>query len=199
VPYGLHDKLTEGGGRNNNGSTTNDRTKFSRSCRQTNLESALGWKPIAWDPAGQLDYCQAQCQRDGRLKNERRQSTIINPMAASARFMRRRSSKKHPYSWPVIGSMVDLKRCGQRTMLKRFLPALLTPNNATLAVVGDFDAAQAKQWIAKYFSDLPQGKPVQTTDSAAGKARCRKAPGYEDRVQTPASVYRMAHGRREAR
>src|SRR5262249_22581052 len=41
VPYGLHDKFTEGVGGNNNGSTTNDRTNYYENIPSNYLESAL--------------------------------------------------------------------------------------------------------------------------------------------------------------
>src|SRR5207248_5532401 len=42
VPYGLHDKLTEGVGGFNNGSTTNDRTNYWEIVPSNYLESAVG-------------------------------------------------------------------------------------------------------------------------------------------------------------
>jgi zinc protease len=69
--------------------------------------------------------------------------------------------------------------------VKDFFRLYYTPNNATLAVVGDFDPAQAKAWITKYFSDLPQGKPVQRPTVPLAKLDADKRLVYEDRVQLP--------------
>ena len=41
VPYGMHDRLTEGVGGSNNGSTTNDRTNYYEVVPANYLESAL--------------------------------------------------------------------------------------------------------------------------------------------------------------
>ena len=41
VPYGLHDKLTEGVGGSNNGTTNNDRTTYYETLPSNYLESAL--------------------------------------------------------------------------------------------------------------------------------------------------------------
>src|SRR5262249_23493872 len=41
VPYGMHDRLTEGVGGNNNGSTTNDRTNYYENVPSNYVESAL--------------------------------------------------------------------------------------------------------------------------------------------------------------
>jgi predicted Zn-dependent peptidase len=41
-----------------------------------------------------------------------------------------------------------------------FYKKFYVPNNATLSIAGDFDPAQAKVWISKYFADIPGGLPV---------------------------------------
>jgi zinc protease len=92
--------------------------------------------------------------------------------------------KEHPYSWPVIGSMTDLSAASEEDV-KAFFRLYYAPNNATLAVVGDFDPKQAKTWIAKYFTDLPQGKTVERPKVPLGKLDASKRLVYEDRVQVP--------------
>lgn len=37
------------------------------------------------------------------------------------------------------------------------------PNNAVLVVAGDFETAEAKEWIHDYFGDIPAGDPIQRT------------------------------------
>ena len=185
VPYGLHDKLTEGVGGNNNGSTTNDRTNYFESVPANYLEAEL-W--LEADRMGflldTLDIAKLNAQRDV-VKNERRQSYDTQPYGRVGEiYAAAIYPNKHPYSWPVIGSMTDLSAASEDDV-KDFFRQYYTPNNATLAVVGDFDPAQAKQWIAKYFSDLPQGKPVQRPAVPLAKLDAEKHLVYEDRVQLP--------------
>ena len=185
VPYGLHDKLTEGVGGGNNGSTTNDRTNYYETIPSNYLESAL-W--LESDRMGflldKLDTAKLNAQRDV-VKNERRQSYDnqpygrVNEIFAGAMY-----PKGHPYSWPVIGSMTDLTAASEDDV-KDFFRLYYAPNNATLAVVGDFDPTQAKAWIKKYFGDLPQGKQVQRPSVPLGKLEASKRLVYEDRVQVP--------------
>jgi zinc protease len=92
--------------------------------------------------------------------------------------------KGHPYSWPVIGSMADLSAASEEDV-KSFFRLYYAPNNATLAVVGDFDPAQAKAWIQKYFAGLPKGQQVQRPSVPLGKLEASKRLVYEDRVQVP--------------
>jgi zinc protease len=80
--------------------------------------------------------------------------------------------------------MTDLSAASEEDV-KAFFRLYYAPNNATLAVVGDFDPKQAKAWIQKYFSDLPQGKAVERPKVPLGKLDASKRLVYEDRVQVP--------------
>jgi len=185
VPYGLHDKLTEGVGGSNNGSTTNDRTNYYETIPSNYLESAL------WLESDRMGYLldtlnleKLNAQRDV-VKNERRQSYDNQPYGrVSEIFSAAMYPKGHPYSWPVIGSMTDLSAASEEDV-KAFFRLYYAPNNATLAVVGDFDPAQAKTWIKKYFSDLPQGQNIVRPTVPAAKLEASKRLVYEDRVQVP--------------
>ncbi|HEU4508014.1 MAG TPA: pitrilysin family protein [Pyrinomonadaceae bacterium] len=185
VPYGLHDKLTEGVGGGNNGTTNNDRTNYFETIPSNYLETAL-W--LESDRMGflldKLDLAKLNAQRD-IVKNERRQGVDNQPYGrVSEIFAAAMYPKGHPYSWPVIGSMTDLSAASEEDV-KSFFRLYYAPNNATLAVVGDFDPAQAKAWIQKYFADLPQGKPVERPKVPLGKLDASKRLVYEDRVQVP--------------
>ena len=185
VPYGLHDKLTEGVGGGNNGSTTNDRTNYYETIPSNYLESAL-W--LEADRMGflldTLDIAKLNAQRD-IVKNERRQSYDNQPYGRASEIIAAAMYPKgHPYSWPVIGSMTDLSAASEADV-KDFFRMYYAPNNATLAVVGDFDPVQAKAWITKYFKDLPQGKPVERPKVPLGRLDSSKRLVYEDRVQVP--------------
>jgi zinc protease len=185
VPYGLHDKLTEGVGGNNNGSTSNDRTNYYENIPSNYLESAL-W--LEADRMGYLldtlDIGKLNAQRDV-VKNERRQGVDNQPYGrVSEIFSAAMYPKGHPYSWPVIGSMTDLSAASEEDV-KAFFRLYYAPNNATIAIVGDFDPAQAKTWITKYFGDVPQGKPVERPSIPLAKLDASKRLVYEDRVQVP--------------
>jgi zinc protease len=185
VPYGLHDKLTEGVGGGNNGSTTNDRTNYYETIPSNYLETAL-W--LESDRMGYLldtlDIAKLNAQRDV-VKNERRQSYDNQPYGrVSEIFSAAMYPKGHPYSWPVIGSMTDLSAASEEDV-KAFFRLYYAPNNATLAIVGDFDPAQAKAWVQKYFGDLKKGEPVTRPTVAPAKLEAGKRLVYEDRVQVP--------------
>ena len=185
VPYGLHDKLTEGVGGSNNGTTSNDRTTYYETIPTNYLESAI-W--LESDRMGflldSLDLAKLNAQRD-IVKNERRQGVDNQPYGRAGEILAQATyPASHPYSWDVIGSMADLSAATEEDV-KSFFRLYYAPNNAYLAIVGDFDVAQTKAWIAKYFGSIPRGKPITRPTVAPVTLDAEKRLVFEDRVQVP--------------
>jgi len=185
VPYGMHDRLTEGVGGNNNGSTSNDRTNYFENVPANYVESAL-W--LESDRMGflldQLDEAKFVAQRD-IVQNERRQGIDNQPYGRAFEILTAATlPESHPYSWPVVGYMADLQRATVEDV-KQFFRLYYAPSNATLAIVGDFDPARAKQWVARYFGDLPRGAPITRPAVPPVMLPSEQRLVFEDRVQVP--------------
>jgi zinc protease len=67
---------------------------------------------------------------------------------------------KHPYRWTTIGSMDHLD-AAKLEEFKDFNKKFYVPNNAVLVVAGDFNAAQTKEWIQKYFGAIKKGATIE--------------------------------------
>jgi zinc protease len=185
IPYGMHDRFTEGVGGGNNGTTDNDRTMYYDIVPSNYLETAL-W--LESDRMGflldALDITKLNAQRD-IVKNERRQAIDNQPYGRVGEILAAAMYPKgHPYSWPVIGSMDDLSAASEQDV-KDFFRLYYAPNNAVIAIVGDFQPAQAKAWVAKYFKDIPRGKPITRAPIAPVTLDAEQRLVYEDRVQVP--------------
>ena len=186
MPYGLHDKLTEGVGGSNNGTTSNDITNYYETVPSNYLEATL-W--IESDRMGflldTLDIAKLNAQRD-IVKNERRQRVDNQPYGRAFEiFSKAMYPPSHPYSWPVIGSMEDLSAASEEDV-KNFFRLYYAPNNAFLTIVGDFDPAQAKALGREILrrhparqsrSRGPRPAPVTLSDP--------QRLVFEDRVQVP--------------
>ena len=59
------------------------------------------------------------------------------------------------------------------------------PNNAILCVAGDFEPAQARQWIKKYFGPLPRGPEVTPPKPSVPKLAESKHIRMTDAVSLP--------------
>ena len=190
VPVGMFDQWLEAAGADNNGSTTEDRTNYYEVLPSNALELAL-W--LDADRMGWLlptmDLPKVDLQRDV-VKNERRQSYDNVPYGrADETILAALYPKTHPYSWPVIGSMADLS-AATLDDTKNFFRTYYAPNNATLAIAGDFNPATAKQLVEKYFGAIPRGPAVtrRTTLPAVVIPRDTFLV-LEDKVQLPRLFY----------
>jgi zinc protease len=185
VPYGIHDKLTEGVGGSNNGTTSNDRTTYFETVPANYLEDQL-W--LESDRMGflldTLDLAKLNAQRDV-VKNERRQGMDNQPYGRVGEILSQATyPPTHPYSWDVIGSMTDLSAASEDDV-KNFFRLYYAPNNAFLTIVGDFDAAQTKGWVTKYFADIPRGKPITRPSVQPVTLAQPQRLVYEDKVTVP--------------
>ena len=185
VPYGLHDKLTNGVGGSNNGTTDNDRTSYYETVPSNYLESAI-W--LEADRMGYLldalDIAKLNAQRD-IVKNERRQGVDNQPYGRAGEIISAALyPASNPYSWDVIGSMADLSAASEEDV-KNFFRLYYAPNNAVMTIVGDFDPVQAKAWVTKYFGDIPRGKAITRPAIPPVTLAAGKRLVYEDRVPQP--------------
>jgi zinc protease len=185
IPYGLHDKYTSGIGGENNGTTDNDRTLYYEVVPSNYLETAL-W--LEADRMGflldALDIAKLNAQRD-IVKNERRERIDDQPYGRVGEILSAALyPPSHPYSWSVIGSMTDLSAASDEDV-KNFFRLYYAPNNAILTIVGDFEPAQTKEWITKYFSAIPKGKPITRPKIAPVTLAAEKRLVFEDQVPVP--------------
>jgi zinc protease len=185
VPYGMHDRYTGGVGGDNNGSTDFDVTTYYETIPSNYLETAL-W--LESDRMGflldSLDDAKFRAQRD-IVQNERRERYDNQPNGRDIEMIfNTMYPKGHPYSWMPIGYMSDLKSATVDDV-KRFFRLYYAPNNATLAIVGDFDPKVVRAQVAKYFGDLPRGRVISRPVVARSPLDAETRITFEDRVQVP--------------
>ena len=160
VPEGSFDTWLEGAGANNNGSTTVDRTNYYIDGPSSALELMLF---LESDRMGYLLDTMTPARVDGQrdvVKNERRQSYENRPYGmAELELDSMLFPPGHPYSWSTIGSMDDLTAASHQDV-QEFFRTYYAPNNASLVVAGDIDIERTKALVAKWFDEVPRGKPV---------------------------------------
>jgi zinc protease len=190
VPVGAFDQMLEAAGADNNGSTTEDRTNYYETLPSNALPLAL-W--LDSDRMGFLlptmDLAKVNLQRDV-VKNERRQRVDNQPYGrADEVILAALYPKSHPYSWPVIGSMTDLS-AASLTDVQNFFKTYYAPNNATLAIAGDFNPDSVKKMVAQYFGSIPRGPTVKRRMTVPPVVIPRDTfLVLEDRVQLPRLFY----------
>lgn len=158
VPRGAFDKFIDAaGGTDSNGSTNFDRTNYFFTLPSNQLERGLWLKAdmLGW-MIDEVDSVALANQQDV-VRNERRQSFENRPYGIVEEAMYQALYPEgHPYRAAVIGSHADIQRI-QLADVKAFARTYYRPNNATLVLAGDFDPAQAKALVQKYFGTLQPG------------------------------------------
>jgi len=93
------------------------------------------------------------------VKEERRMRYENQPFGRLSEVIFDKAFQVHPYKHQTIGSMADLEAASINDV-RAFHDTYYVPNNATLALVGDFDTAQARALVEQYLGRVPRGKPV---------------------------------------
>lgn len=145
-----------------NGSTNQDRTNYYEVVPKNALERVL------WLESDRMGYLtntitqQAFAIQQNVVQNEKRQNYDNRPYGHSSTVMAKAMFPEgHPYSWTTIGEMKDLFNATVEDV-KDFHSRFYVPNNATLAIAGDFDPAEVKELVQKYFGEIPKGPEVAT-------------------------------------
>ncbi len=98
------------------------------------------------------------------VMEERRLRTEDNPTGVLVEQLQASAFQIHPYRWPIIGWMEDLKRLTLDD-LKEYYKTYYNPSNAFLVVVGDFKKGELLPKIEKAFGSYSKGvAPNQERD-----------------------------------
>jgi zinc protease len=186
VPGDSHFRLLEGaGGTGLNGTTSFDRTNYFETVPANQLELAL-W--LESDRMGflldEVDQEKLTNQQDV-VRNERRQGTENAPygIVEEAMFQAIFPSG-HPYHGVVIGSHADIQ-AAKLEDVRSFFRQYYAPNNASLAIAGDFDKAATKKLIEKYFGSLKRGPAIPPAAVRTAPITSEKRQVVQDTVQLP--------------
>ncbi|NTV04702.1 insulinase family protein, partial [bacterium] len=167
-----------------NGSTNVDRTNYWENVPSEQLELAL-W--LESDRMGFLVPAMTEerlANQKGVVQNEKREGENEPYAVADEMMTKLLFPPEHPYSHTVIGSMDDLSAATKQDVAD-FFGLYYTPNNASLCVAGDFDPAEAKALIAKYFGTIPPGRPVQRIRQWVPALEGERRATAEDDVELP--------------
>lgn len=164
VPQGANRKMIEEWGGSRNGGTWNDGTIYFEVVPTDSLEKLM------WIDSDRLGYMintvtEAALENEKQVvKNEKRQRVDNRPYGHTGTVLAQTLYPEgHPYSWPVIGSLEDLQNATLEDV-KEFYHQFYGPNNATLVVAGDFEIAEAKDMIQRWFGEIKRGPEVPKLD-----------------------------------
>jgi zinc protease len=179
-------KLVTANGGQNNANTTDDRTYYYEIFPSNNLELAL-WMESERLMHPVINQIGVDTQNEV-VKEEKRLRVDNQPYGNLIKAVKQNMFKNHPYRWTTIGEMEHLDAATLEEF-QAFNKKFYIPNNAVLVVAGQFDKAQAKEWIKKYFAAIPKGTPVTRTKAEEEPITKEFKASWEDpNIQIPMLV-----------
>ena len=177
---GLDEMNTRIGGEGTNGFTTNDMTQYFQAVPADALEK------IIWAEADKLGWfintvTQPVLDNEKQVvKNEKRQRVDNAPYGHLFYVIGKALyPEDHPYNWQVIGSLADLDAATLQDV-KDFYRRWYVPNNVTVTISGDFDPAEAKRLVEKYFGEIPRGEDIAARTPRPGVLEHSASYYHED-------------------
>src|SRR5260370_19597700 len=186
VPGSSHIHYLEAAGASDyNGTTDFERTNYFETLPSNQLELAL-W--LESDRMGylpdKLDQANLSNQQDV-VRNERRQNVENAPYAVLEEgLFHQLFPKEHPYYGEVIGSHLDIQSAKLEDV-RNFFKLYYAPNNASLAIVGDFNPEKARELVGKYFGPLKRGEDVPKIKAHTPPVTSERHAVIQDNVQLP--------------
>jgi zinc protease len=125
------------------------------------------------------------------VKEERRMRVENQPYGKLNEIIYDQAFTTHPYKHPTIGSMADLEAASIEDV-RDFFKTYYVPGNATLVLVGDFDAKEAMDLVTRYLGRVPKATRPVPRDIPAEPAQVKERRiRLEENVPLPAVV--IAH------
>jgi predicted Zn-dependent peptidase len=139
-----------------NGTTSTDRTNYFEGLPAEHLPLAL------WLEADRMGWLVLNEERLANqqdvVRNERRQRYENPPYGdVWVTLLGNVYAAGHPYHHPTIGNHEDLEAATIEDV-KAFYSKWYTPDNATLAIVGDIDIEATKALVERYFGAIPRSE-----------------------------------------
>jgi zinc protease len=150
-----HTSIVASVGGRSNAFTTEDETVFWQTLPAQYLPLAL-W--LEADRMATLRIDDEAFRREREVVKEERRMRVENqPYGRLSEIIFDHAFTTHPYKHPTIGSMVDLEAASIADV-REFHQTYYVPENATVTIVGDFEADQALQMVNQYLARVPKAK-----------------------------------------
>ena len=172
------------GGTSINGTTDFDRTNYFETMPSNQLELAL------WLESDRMGFLMEGLNRElltnqkDVVRNERRQGEGQPYYVAEEATFHLLFPKGHPYYGSVIGSHADIESA-RIADVRDFHQQFYTPNNASIAIAGDFDPVKLKALLTKYFGPIPKGPAVEPVTAVTPPITSQRRASVTDTVHLP--------------
>ncbi|MEK6282069.1 MAG: pitrilysin family protein [Acidobacteriota bacterium] len=163
VPKAGHFQYIFNSGGTMNGTTSTERTNYFETLPASHLPLAL-W--LESDRMRSLKITQENLDNQRSAVQEEKRLRYDNQPYVNAFLRTNELIFKNPANaHSTIGSMEDLDAATIEDV-QEFFRVYYAPNNAVLTIVGDFEIAEAKVLVHKYFEEIPSQPPPPPVDTS---------------------------------
>jgi len=174
MPADEFDRAIEAAGGNANAMTYYDFTAYVDDLPPQELALATR---LEADRMMNLDLRKRQVENERDVVLEERLSAVEDSVDGTMdELMYKQAFKSHPYRWPVIGLVKDIKAVTQEKA-QAFYKRFYAPNNAVLVIAGAIDPVATLDLIARHYGALPAAEAPP-----ADRAQPERAPAAEVRA-----------------
>jgi len=175
-------KLIENNGGLLNGSTRFDFTNYYQVVPSHTLETVM-WAEADRMKGLAIDTANLKNQQDV-VKNEVRVNVLNQPYGSFPWIDLPMTANENWYN--AHNFYGELKELEAATLedASAFFKTFYAPNNAVLAIVGDFDATQARAWAEKYFGSIPKVDQPAPPDLSEPRQEKEKRASRVDKLAT---------------
>jgi predicted Zn-dependent peptidase len=176
-------RLVQSNGGVLNGSTRYDFTNYFEIVPAHKLETML------WAEADRMRGLSITdenlANQQGVVKNEVKVNVLNQPYGGFPWLWMPQYANENWYnSHNFYGDLEDLEAASLNDVAL-FFSQYYAPNNAALAIVGDFDADEALALVEKYFADIPRSpEPIVLPDISEPRQEAEKSEVHEDPLAT---------------
>jgi predicted Zn-dependent peptidase len=177
VGKGEHFILIDNNGGGVNGTTNSDRTIYFETLPANQLDLALF---LEADRMRSLAVTETNLDNQRKAVQEERRLRVDNqPYGRTFEAVSETAYDNFGYKHSTIGSMDDLNAASLDDV-KNFFKTYYAPNNAVVALVGDFKTDDALAKIKKYFEDIPSQPPAPRPDMTEPQQTAERRKTLED-------------------
>lgn len=148
-----------------NGYTSADWTDFVISLPKENLDFAL---KIHADMLFRSNFSKEEMDQERQAVLEEINISEDNPQRKAYWSTLKKLYGDHPYSRGVLGTKERVRNV-PRDSVYAYYKRYYAPNNMTMVIVGDIDAATTLEKVRKYFADFPSGWTAEDIYAAPPK------------------------------
>ncbi|HEY6806838.1 MAG TPA: insulinase family protein [Pyrinomonadaceae bacterium] len=177
VPKAAHFQYIFNAGGTMNGTTSTERTNYFETLPSNYLPLAF-W--LESDRMRSLKVTQENLDNQRNAVQEEKRLRYDNqPYVNAFLLMNELIFSNQANAHSTIGSMEDLD-AATIDDVREFFRVYYAPNNAVLSVVGDFDGAQTRELIEKYFGSIPSQPIPPSVDVTESEAVAKREAIYHD-------------------